>query len=182
MTLCEALNNGLIDSHGRYVPAKSGVGHTVPLKDAVQRGLVALIGSPMQAAQAVSEALKRRDAEGYRFRMEPLDDATVQRLSSAGYEGIGASSVGGIRPRGYEETVVRTRRAPEPGLSVRIRSSGAFSGDGSDSLRGSRIRSDVDPLALVDFQNDFLKLLGEQGFDVEEKCVENPSTMRLMYV
>jgi len=36
----------------------------------------------MQAAQAVSEALKRRDAEGYKFRLEPLDDATLQRLST----------------------------------------------------------------------------------------------------
>lgn len=58
----------------------------VPLKEAVQRGLIALIGSPMQAAQAVSEALKRRDAEGYKFRLEPLDDATLQRLSSGSGE------------------------------------------------------------------------------------------------
>jgi hypothetical protein len=43
----------------------------------------------MQAAQAVSEALKRRDAEGYKFRLEPLDDATVQRLS--GGAGVGGN-------------------------------------------------------------------------------------------
>lgn len=179
MTLREALSKGLLDSHGHYVPTKGNSGQTVPLKEAVQRGLIALIGAPMQAAQAVSEALKRRDAEGYKFRLEPLDDATVQRLSGAGYEGIGGGGAG--RPRVYEETVVRTRQPPEPSLSVRVRSSG-LSGDGSDSLRGggSRIRSDVDPLALVDLQNDFLKLLAEQGFDLDEKCVENPSTMRLM--
>uniref|UniRef100_A0A914HUQ8 Uncharacterized protein n=1 Tax=Globodera rostochiensis TaxID=31243 RepID=A0A914HUQ8_GLORO len=192
MTLREALSLGLIDSHGRYVPAKGkggegaaggagGLVQAVPLKEAVQRGLIALIGSPMQAALAVSEALKRRDIEGYKFRLEPLEDATVQRMSSAGYDSFGASGGGGRPPRGgYEETVVRTRRAPEPGLSVRVRS--CLSGDGSDSLRGSRVRSDVDPLALVDFQTDFLKLLQNQGFDLDEKCVENPSTMRLMSI
>ena len=124
----------------------------------------------MQAAQAVSEALKRRDAEGYKFRLEPLDDATVQRMSGGG----------GGQPRVHEETTtIRTRR-PEPGLSVRVRS--GMSGDGgSDSLRGSRVRSaDVDPLALADLQNDFISILQQQGFDVDEKCVENPSTMRLM--
>lgn len=174
MTVREALSLGLLDSHGRYVPAKGpAIGRQVPLKEAVRRGLIALIGSPMQAAQAVSEALKLRDAEGYKFRLEPLDDATVQRLSGAGYD-----SVGGGRPRVLEETVVRrTRRPQEPGLSVRVRSSG-FSGDASEP--SSRIRSDIDPLALVDLQNDFMKVLQEQGFDVDEKCVENPSTMRLM--
>ncbi|KAL3114469.1 hypothetical protein niasHT_019973 [Heterodera trifolii] len=181
MTLREALSMDLIDSHGRYVPkhAKGAIGaQTVPLKEAVQRGLIALIGSPMQAALAVSEALKRRDVEGYKFRLEPLDDSTLQRMSSAGYDTLSGTSGATGRPRGYEETVVRTRRAPEPSLSVRVRSS-----DGSDSLlRGSRARSDVDPLALVDFQTDFLKLLQAQGFDVDEKCVENPSTMRLMSI
>lgn len=156
------------------MPSK-GAAQSVPLKEAVQRGLVALIGSPMQAAQAVSEALKRRDAEGYKFRLEPLDDATVQRLSGGG-------TGGGHAPRMQEEqhTVIRTRRPPEPGLSVRMRS--GLSGDGGDSpLRGSRVRSgDVDPLALADLQNEFLNLLQQQGFDLDEKCVENPSTMRLM--
>ena len=172
MTIREAINMGLVDSHGRYVPSK-GAAQSVPLKEAVQRGLVALIGSPMQAAQAVSEALKRRDAEGYKFRLEPLDDTTVQRLS-------GGTAGGQPRMQEEQHTVIRSRRPPEPGLSVRMRS--GFSGDGGDSpLRGSRVRSgDVDPLALADLQNEFLNLLQQQGFDLDEKCVENPSTMRLM--
>ncbi|CAK5053371.1 unnamed protein product [Meloidogyne enterolobii] len=176
ITLREALNLGLIDSQGRYVPKTQPGQHTsispVPLKEAVQRGLIALIGSPMQAAQAVSEALKRRDAEGYKFRLEPLDDATLQRLST----GSGRSPI-------QEETIIRTRRPREPSLSERVRSSGGYSGDGDVSLRGSRVRSgDVDPLALADLQNDFIALLQQQGFDVDEKCVENPSTMRMMSI
>jgi hypothetical protein len=154
------------------VPSKGQTqGQSVPLKEAVQRGLVALIGSPMQAAQAVSEALKRRDAEGYKFRFEPLDDATVQRMGG-----------GGGPPRGMEETtVIRSRRPPEPGLSVRVRSSGLSDGAASPLRGSSRVRSaDVDPLAVVDMQNDFLSILQQQGFDLDEKCVENPSTMRLM--
>jgi hypothetical protein len=81
-----------------------------------------------------------------------------------------------------EQTVIRTRRPPEPGLSVRVRSGLSADGDGPGSpLRSSRVRSaDVDPLALVDMQNDFLQILQQQGFDVDQKCVENPSTMRLM--
>lgn len=80
-----------------------------------------------------------------------------------------------------EETIIRTSRPREPSLSERVRSSGGYSGDGDVSLRGSRVRSgDVDPLALADLQNDFIALLQQQGFDVDEKCVENPSTMRMM--
>lgn len=160
ITLREAMREGIIDSNGRYVDKKGHV--TLTLKDAVDRGLIALIGSPMQAAQAVSEALKRKDAEGYKFRFEPVSDDIAKRFS---------------QPRIREEsTIVKQRvpQRPEPGLSIRVRSSV------SEDPRISRGRSSqIDSLALVDLQEEFLKKLQEAGVDVDEKgIVENPSTMQ----
>uniref|UniRef100_A0A915ELG9 Large polyvalent protein-associated domain-containing protein n=1 Tax=Ditylenchus dipsaci TaxID=166011 RepID=A0A915ELG9_9BILA len=166
MTLREALNMGLIDNNGQYVEKKSG--HRLTLNEAVKQGHLALIGSPMQAAQAVTEAVKRRDAEGYKFRIEPLQESAATRVSSSG-------------PKFREETIVRrlTPQRAEPGLSVRVRSS--VSDDPRRSaMSGGRASSlvDVDPLALVDRQHEFFESLRNKGVDLEDRVIENPSTMR----
>ncbi|KAL7080359.1 hypothetical protein ACQ4LE_000093 [Meloidogyne hapla] len=167
ITLREPLNLALIDSQGRYVPKAQPGQHTlispVPLKEAVQRGLITL-SSPMQAAQAVSEASNRLDAKGYKFRLELRDDAKLQLLSAGS---------------GHEETI--TCRPQEPSLSVS--SSGGYSGDGDVSLGGSRVRfGDIATLELKNLQNNFISLLQQQIFDVDEKCVENPSTKGMMSI
>lgn len=71
MTLQQAMNLKRITSNGQYIEAKTG--NTYTLKEAVDRDLIVLIPSPMQAAQKVTEAVKRRDAEGYKFKIEPAD-------------------------------------------------------------------------------------------------------------
>uniref|UniRef100_A0A915B0V1 Microtubule-actin cross-linking factor 1 n=1 Tax=Parascaris univalens TaxID=6257 RepID=A0A915B0V1_PARUN len=162
MTLREALNRGRIDSDGKYIETKTGA--KLSLKEAVTSGLVALIASPMQAAQAVTEAVKRRDAEGYKFKIESVDD---RRSSASG-------------PRFREESSVIRLSSPhrvEPGLSVRVRSSSeAMSG-------GDRARSLIDdPQALADLQHEFLDNLAKQRFDIEEQIIENPATSRRVSV
>jgi hypothetical protein len=92
----------------------------------------------MQAAQAVSEAIKRRESEGTRFKFAPAtlaDDSTTHHRHS--------------QPRVEETTVFRlTPRRAEPGLSVKVRSNVS-----DDLLRNSRGRSLVDdPLAIADLQ------------------------------
>ncbi|KHN76643.1 Plectin [Toxocara canis] len=162
MTLREALNRGRIDSDGKYIETKNGA--KLNLKQAVANGLIALIASPMQAAQAVTEAVKRRDAEGYKFKIESVDD---RRSSTSG-------------PRFREESSVIRLSSPhrvEPGLSVRVRSSSeAMSG-------GDRARSLIDdPQALADLQHEFLDNLAKQRFDIEEQIIENPATSRRVSV
>lgn len=153
MTVKEALNQGLIDSDGKYNHIRAGV--KITLKDALEKGLIALIASPMQAAQAVTEAVKRRDAEGYRFKLEPVDERKI----------------GSGTPRYREETMVgklSSPHRPEPGLSRRVRSS-------SEASRGSRGKSLIDdPQAMADMQHEFLDNLRGRGFDVEEKVIELP--------
>lgn len=159
MTIREALNKGLVDNDGKYVDAKT---HSkISLNEAVKSGLVALIASPMQAAQAVTEAVKRREAEGYKFKIESLETADLHRQS---------------KPKFREEShIVRlTPQRAEPGLSVRVRSS--LSGV-SDDQRSSRARSLIDdPLAQRELQDEFLDKLQSQNFNVDEKVLENPNT------
>ncbi|KRX18887.1 Plectin [Trichinella nelsoni] len=70
LTLNEALLKGRIDNSGKFVDSKTAA--RVSLKDAARVGLLALIASPMLAGQAAAEAIKRREAEGYRFAVEPV--------------------------------------------------------------------------------------------------------------
>ncbi|EFO27980.1 hypothetical protein LOAG_00505 [Loa loa] len=153
MTIKEALNQGLIDSDGRYIHTRTGV--KITLKDAVAKGLIALISSPMQAAQAVTEAVKRRDAEGYRFKLDSVDERKI----------------GSGTPRYREEIMIGKLSSPhrsEPGLSRRVRSV-------SEASRGSRGKSLIDdPQAMADLQHEFLDNLRGRGFDVEEKVIEHP--------
>ncbi|VDK79013.1 unnamed protein product [Litomosoides sigmodontis] len=155
MTVKEALNQGLFDSDGRYIQKRTGA--KITLKDAVARGLIALIASPMQAAQAVTEAVKLRDTEGYRFKLESVD----QRKVTSG------------TPRYREEITISklsSPHRPEPGLSRRVRSS-------SEASRGSRGKSIIDdPQAMADLQHEFLDNLRQRGFDVEEKVIEHPES------
>lgn len=164
MTLRDALNLGIVNSDGKYVNKENG--QHLSLREAEKHGLLALIASPMQAAQAVTEAVKRRDAEGYKFRIETLDDSTSKRASSSSYG----------KPKFREEsTIIRlTPQRTEPGLSVRVRS------NTSDDLRHSgRAHSLIDdPLALVDIQNEFFDKLKNEGFNLDDRIIENPSIMR----
>ena len=165
VTLREALSMGIIDSNGQYV--ETSTGNKLGINQAVSSGHLALIASPMQAAQTVAEAVKRRDAEGYRFKLGPVEGDGGSKRASGGHGGA---------PRWREETVVTRRITPqraEPGLSVRVRSSA------SDDPRSShRARSLDDPLAVADAQNEFIEKLERIGFNVDERIIENPSTMR----
>ncbi|CAD5205428.1 unnamed protein product [Bursaphelenchus okinawaensis] len=158
LTVREAIYAGILDSNGRYHDKKHNSYHSIV--DAEKQGLIALIASPMEAARAVAEAIKRRDSEGVRYKFGSLDDTSLHRQSL---------------PRVKEEqTIFRiTPKRTEPGLSVRVRS------NVSDDHRSSRGRSLVeDPVALADMQDEFLDKLKSQGFDVESRVVENPSTMQ----
>ncbi|KRZ11899.1 Microtubule-actin cross-linking factor 1 [Trichinella zimbabwensis] len=84
LTLNEALAKGRIDNSGKFVDSKTAA--RVSLKDAARVGLLALIASPMLAGQAAAEAIKRREAEGYRFAVEPV--------SSGGGGGSGSGAAG----------------------------------------------------------------------------------------
>lgn len=163
VTLREALNLGLINNEGKYVDKKSR--NVFTLNEAVRQGFIALIASPMQAAQAVTEAVKRRDAEGYKFRIESIDNEKRKSNSNA-YP----------QPKFREEsTIIRlTPQRTEPGLSVRVRS------HNSEDLRNSgRAHSLIDdPVKLVDLQHEFFENLQNNGFDLDNKVIENPSTMR----
>ncbi|KAM3720340.1 Microtubule-actin cross-linking factor [Dirofilaria immitis] len=156
MTVKEALNQGTIDPDGKYIHQRMGI--KITLKDALAKGLIALIASPMQAAQAVAEAVKRRDAEGYRFKLESVDERKI----------------GNGTPRYREEIIIGKLSSPhrsEPGLSRRVRSI-------SDASRGSRGKSLIDdPQAMADLQHEFLDNLRERGFDVEEKVIELPESV-----
>ncbi|MFH4979147.1 hypothetical protein AB6A40_005856 [Gnathostoma spinigerum] len=162
MTIREALSREVVDSDGKYILKSGG---KVSLKKAVDSGIVALIASPMMAAQAVTEAVKRRDAEGYKFRIEAVDD---HRMSTG-------------EPKFREEQTIIKLSSPhrmEPGLSVRVRPSSDPSSSG-----GERVRSLIDdPQALADLQHEFLDNLSRQSFDVEERLIENPATSYKMSV
>ncbi|VDM61295.1 unnamed protein product [Angiostrongylus costaricensis] len=151
LTLREALSRRKIDNDGKYIAGNL----RLALRDAVKGGLVALIASPMQAAQAVAEAVKRRDAEGYKFKIESYD---------GGYKG-GRTSV----PKFREETVIRlTPQKAEPSLTVRMRHSQTDVGDRARSLID-------DPSTLADLQHEFLANLEANRFDTDEKIIVNPA-------
>lgn len=153
MTVSEAIGQGRIDSQdGKYRDSKTG--NKVTLKDAVRAGLIALIASPMQAGQAVAEAVKRREAEGFKFRLEEVEDEEKKR--------------GGRGPGYYEETVTKfNTRRPEPTLSLKVK---------SDDL-ADRVHSILnDPLAISDRQYEFLSNLEQKGFNVDEPLVLNPAS------
>lgn len=150
LTLREALLRRKIDNDGKYIAGNL----KMTLRDAVKSGLIALIASPMQAAQAVAEAVKRRDAEGYKFKIENYD---------SGYKGGRAS-----KPKFREETVVRlTPQKAEPSLTVRMRHSQTDIGDRARSLID-------DPSTLADLQHEFLANLEANRFDADEKVIVNP--------
>ncbi|KHJ97614.1 hypothetical protein OESDEN_02412 [Oesophagostomum dentatum] len=152
LTLREALHRKKIDNDGKYIAGNL----KMTLRDAVKGGLLALIASPMQAAQAVAEAVKRRDAEGYKFKIENVDGA--QRGSR--------TSVPKFRE---ESTTIRlTPQKQEPSLTVRMRHSQTNIGD--------RARSIIDdPSTLADLQHEFLANLEANRFDTDEKVITNPS-------
>ncbi|CAJ0575303.1 unnamed protein product, partial [Mesorhabditis spiculigera] len=156
LTLREALARGRIDHDGKYVDPKSG--QKMRLKEAVEHGHLALIASPMEAGRVVAEAVKRRDAEGYRFRLEGLDEAKAHHRHS--------------NPRVAEETTVyRLNRPNEPGLAVRMRMSDS-TGHAAD-----RARSIIeDPSSLAEMQHEFLSALEAAQFDTEGRVIENPAT------
>lgn len=151
LTLREALVRKKIDNDGKFIAGNL----KMTLRDAVKSGLLALIASPMQAAQAVAEAVKRRDAEGYKFKIE-------------NYGGDNRGSRTSV-PKFREETIVRlTPQKAEPSLTVRMRHSQTNVGD--------RARSFIDdPSTLADLQHEFLANLEASRFDTDEKVITNPS-------
>ncbi|KRX41475.1 Microtubule-actin cross-linking factor 1 [Trichinella murrelli] len=92
LTLNEALLKGRIDNSGKFVDSKTAA--RVSLKDAARVGLLALIASPMLAGQAAAEAIKRREAEGYRFAVEPVSSGGGGGGGGSGAAAAAASSSG----------------------------------------------------------------------------------------
>lgn len=168
LTLREALKKNKIDQDGKY----NHQGQKMNLSEAQSSGLLAIIESPMQAAQAVAEAVKRRDAEGYKFRLAPDSSAYQGAQGDRGSR----SSV----PKFREETTVTSRftpRTPEPALSVRMRQTTTHS-------PGDRVKSlvETDPAAFADLQQDFLARLEASRFDTDERIIENPKDHRRVSV
>ncbi|CAB3407856.1 unnamed protein product [Caenorhabditis bovis] len=152
VTLRDALNRKKIDSDGKFVDGNN----RLKLSDAVRTGRITVIASPSEAVQAVTEGVKRRDAEGYKFKITEYEDAEKQRQSV---------------PKWREQTTVTklTPQIQEPGLSVRMRQSVTSIGD--------RARSFIDdPSTLADLQQDFLSNLEANKFDTDERIIENPQT------
>ncbi|KAJ1362928.1 hypothetical protein KIN20_022653 [Parelaphostrongylus tenuis] len=150
LTLREALLRKKIDNDGKYITGNLKMN----LRDAVKGGLIALIASPMQAAQAVAEAVKRRDAESYKFKIESYDGGSRGSRTSV--------------PKFREETVIKlTPQKAEPSLTVRMRHSQTDIGDRGRSLID-------DPSTLADLQHEFLANLEASRFDTDEKIIVNP--------
>ncbi|CDW56773.1 VAB 10A protein [Trichuris trichiura] len=113
VTLSEALYRGRIDSNGKFVDSKTGA--KVNLRDAVRVGLIAVIASPMLASQAVTEAIKRRETEGFRFAIDRSLDPHVQEGSSRPSAVFEESiSVKGSQP----QHVFRLRRSGDPSTTA----------------------------------------------------------------
>lgn len=152
VTLRDALHQNKIDSNGRFLDG----GNRLKLSDAVNSGRLTVIASPSEAVQAVTEGVKRRDAEGYKFKITEYEDAEKQRQSV---------------PK-FRESVTVTKLTPhynEPGLSVRMRQSTTSIGD-----RASRFIED--PSQLAEIQQDFLSSLEAAQFDTDARVIENPQT------
>uniref|UniRef100_A0AC35UDU8 Calponin-homology (CH) domain-containing protein n=1 Tax=Rhabditophanes sp. KR3021 TaxID=114890 RepID=A0AC35UDU8_9BILA len=157
MTILEALKEKIVDSDGKFTDHSSGRKYL--LSEGVTYGLLALIRSPMEAAQAVTEAVKKRESEGYKFKIETLPD--TQRLSGNG----------GPKWRGSETSVKLTPTRLEPGMSQKMRQSIP------EDIRGSRAQSMIeDPQAYADLQYNFLESLRKSQLDVEEPILQNPAT------
>uniref|UniRef100_A0A1I7XGR2 Calponin-homology (CH) domain-containing protein n=1 Tax=Heterorhabditis bacteriophora TaxID=37862 RepID=A0A1I7XGR2_HETBA len=160
LSLLEAIQEGIVDdTAGTVLDTQSKEKYDLNSalnKDAVKCGMIALIASPMKAAQAVAEAVKRRDAEGYKFKIENYDGGSLGSRTSV--------------PKFREETTI-TRLTPhktEPTLSVRMRQSQTSLGDRSRSLID-------DPSTIADLQHEFLSNLEANQFDTDEKIITNPS-------
>ncbi|CAI2296024.1 unnamed protein product [Caenorhabditis sp. 36 PRJEB53466] len=152
VTLRDALHQNKIDSNGKFVDG----GSRLKLSDAIKSGRLTVIASPSEAVQAVTEGVKRRDAEGYKFKITEYEDAEKQRASV---------------PK-FRETVTVTKLTPqynEPGLSVRMRQSTTSIGD-----RASKFIED--PSQLAEIQQDFLSSLEASQFDTDARVIENPQT------
>lgn len=152
LTLRDAINKRKIDNDGKYVDGSS----KLKLSDAIKSGRITVIASPSEAVQAVTEAVKRRDAEGYKFKIQEYEEGQQQRASV---------------PKFREETTV-TRLTPqkaEPGLSVRMRQSVTSTGDRTKSFID-------DPSSLADLQHDFLSNLEANKFDTDERVIANPQS------
>uniref|UniRef100_A0A915IPP4 Microtubule-actin cross-linking factor 1 n=1 Tax=Romanomermis culicivorax TaxID=13658 RepID=A0A915IPP4_ROMCU len=150
LTLKEAMNIGKIDINGKYVDNVSG--SQINLKDAVHVGLLAIIANPMLAGQAVAEAIKRREAEGFKFKFKRSE-----------------SPIGSHSKIILEET--RTFRTipqkVEPTISLKIKTDGT-----TDQLR-SIVQ---DPQAIAERNYEFMESLKSKGIDIDEKILENPAT------
>ncbi|KRZ34624.1 Microtubule-actin cross-linking factor 1, partial [Trichinella pseudospiralis] len=110
LTLNEALAKGRIDNSGKFVDSKTAA--RVSLKDAARVGLVALIASPMLAGQAAAEAIKRREAEGYRFAVEPVSSG-----GGGGSSGAAAGSSDLTSSSEYHRTVRQTTTTTTTGTT-----------------------------------------------------------------
>uniref|UniRef100_A0A1I8C2H4 Phage major capsid protein n=1 Tax=Meloidogyne hapla TaxID=6305 RepID=A0A1I8C2H4_MELHA len=108
------------------------------------------------------------------YRLSVGDSHFGQEFSSTT-----AAATGGGGPLS-SLTVSSEIMVEDPSLSVS--SSGGYSGDGDVSLGGSRVRFGDIAIALKNIQNDFISLLQQQIYDVDEKCVENPSTKGKMSI
>uniref|UniRef100_A0A7E4VBK6 Dystrophin n=1 Tax=Panagrellus redivivus TaxID=6233 RepID=A0A7E4VBK6_PANRE len=156
VTIREAIKKGLVDNDGKYIDPKTH--NKITLNEAARSGLVAVISSPMQLAQAVTEAVKRREAEGFKFKIESIDDSGKRE------------SVPKFRD---EQTIIRlTPSRVQPGLSSRIRSSV------TEDPRNSRRSIVDDALELADLQHEYLDKLDKAGVSVDDKVLENPATMQ----
>nr|CAD44514.1 VAB-10A protein [Caenorhabditis elegans] len=158
LTLRDALHQNKIDSNGKFVEGAN----RLKISDAVKSGRLTVIASPSEAVQAVTEGVKRRDAEGYKFRISEYDDSQAQRQSV---------------PK-FRETVTVSKLTPqynEPGLSVRMRQSTTSIGD-----RASKFLED--PSQLAEIQQDFLSSLEAAQFDTDEKVIEHPHTRQRVSV
>lgn len=139
MTLRNALHSGLINSDGKCVDKKTGA--KINLKEAARLGLLAFIPSPMLASQAFAEAIKRREKEGYKFKLHRAHSPSLPSLSPVGDRHVVEEEITTIR---------MTPRKAEPSLSIRVRTD-----DVSD-----RLRSFIsDPQAYADRQRDFMHRL-----------------------
>lgn len=161
MTLRESADRGRIDNNGKYVDIKSGA--KVNLKDAVRVGLLALIASPMMAGQAVAEAIKRRETEGFKFKIERAESPTSYSPGGSGGGGGGGTRIVQEQVTSYKVTP----RKVEPTLSLKVKTDVA-----TDRLRSLM----SDPQAIADRHYDFIENLKRKEFDVDDKLIENPAT------
>ena len=152
MTLLEAINRGLVDSDGKYIDSQTG--SKVLLRDAIKSGLIAVIESPSLANQAVAEAIKRRDQEGFRFKMAKVDGG-----GGGGARG-GPSTSTTASVKTYSSSLSPHRR--EPTFSLKVKT------------------EEADPQTIADRQFEFLENLKKRHFNVDTAQIRNPASERQM--